>query len=186
MLDEAEHNIIQLLHTPLQETLSLSELQDASAANPTLFLGASYTRNGWPNNVPDKLSAYLRVCKQLACWNISCVARGLCAVVPSVLRAHVLDMAHEGHLGIVRLKQRCRDLVWWPGIDIETLRPWSETAQPAFSVARPGPQPRPHQCSPWTGRPRAGPGHRQYRQMLGVPSSAGGAENGGRKKKEKK
>ena len=32
-------------------------------------------------------------------------------------------MAHEGHLGIVKLKQRCRDLVWWPGIDrdIEAL-----------------------------------------------------------------
>eukprot|EP00063_Salmo_salar_P068290 XP_014043125.1 PREDICTED: uncharacterized protein K02A2.6-like [Salmo salar] len=32
-------------------------------------------------------------------------------------------MAHEGHLGIVKVKQRCRDLVWWPGIDhdIEAL-----------------------------------------------------------------
>ena len=43
-------------------------------------------------------------------------------MVPSVLQAGVLAMAHEGHSGIVRLKQRCRDLVWWPGIDrdIET------------------------------------------------------------------
>ena len=30
---------------------------------------------------------------------------------------------------------------------------------------------------------RAGLGHRQCRQMLGAPSSAGGTENGGRKKK---
>ena len=121
MHDEAEHNIIQLLHTPLQETVSLSELQDASV--PALSLVASYIRNGWPNNVPDNLLAYFRVREQLACWNDSCVARGLCTVVPSVLRAHVLAMAHEGHLGIVRLKQRCRDLVCWPGIDrdIETL-----------------------------------------------------------------
>ena len=33
---------------------------------------------------------------------------------------------------------------------------------------------------------RAGPGHRQYRQVLGAPSSAGGAEIGGRKKINKK
>lgn len=35
----------------------------------------------------------------------------------------MLAMAHEGHLGIVKLKQRCCDLVWWPGIDkdIEAL-----------------------------------------------------------------
>ena len=26
-------------------------------------------------------------------------------------------MAHEGHLGIVKVKQRCREVVWWPGID---------------------------------------------------------------------
>ena len=32
-------------------------------------------------------------------------------------------MAHEGHLGIVKLKQRYHNLVWWPGIDkdIEAL-----------------------------------------------------------------
>ena len=41
--DEAEHNIIQLLHTPLQETVSLSELQDASAADPALSLHAGMT-----------------------------------------------------------------------------------------------------------------------------------------------
>jgi hypothetical protein len=28
-------------------------------------------------------------------------------------------MAHEGHLGIVKLKHRCRDMVWWPGIDCD-------------------------------------------------------------------
>ena len=29
----------------------------------------------------------------------------------------MLDLAHEGHLGMVRMKQRCRETVWWPGID---------------------------------------------------------------------
>lgn len=43
--------------------------------------------------------------------------RGLGTVIPSTLRAHVLAMAHKGHLGIVKLKQCCRDRVWWPGID---------------------------------------------------------------------
>lgn len=35
----------------------------------------------------------------------------------------VMLMVHEGHLGIVRVKQRCHDLVGWPGIDcdIETM-----------------------------------------------------------------
>ncbi len=37
--------------------------------------------------------------------------------VQQALRGWVLLMVHEGHLGILRVKQRCHDLVWWPGID---------------------------------------------------------------------
>ena len=39
-------------------------------------------------------------------------------MVPSVLHARVLNMSHEGHLGVVNVK-RFRDLMWWPGIDHE-------------------------------------------------------------------
>ena len=40
-------------------------------------------------------------------------------VIPATLRAQVLDLAHEGHQGIVRTKQRLRSKVWWPGIDAD-------------------------------------------------------------------
>ncbi|KAK0135791.1 hypothetical protein N1851_028355 [Merluccius polli] len=121
--DQAEHDLVQLLHTPLQETVSLREIQDASADDPTLSTLSTYIRQGWPARVPDEMLPYSRVRDELSCWNDTCIARGLCTVVPSALRARALAMAHEGHLGIVKLKQRCRDVVWWPGIDkeIETL-----------------------------------------------------------------
>jgi hypothetical protein len=38
-------------------------------------------------------------------------------VVPDALRARVLTLAHKGHPGIVRMKQRCRTTVWWPGLN---------------------------------------------------------------------
>jgi hypothetical protein len=43
--------------------------------------------------------------------------RGTRTVIPLSLRTAVLDLAHEGHPGIVRMKQRCRETVWYPGID---------------------------------------------------------------------
>ena len=64
-----------------------------------------------------ELMPFTHVKEDLSCWNDTCVARGLCTMVPSALRARVLGMTHEGHLGIVKFNQRCRDLMLWPGID---------------------------------------------------------------------
>ena len=62
-------------------------------------------------------------------------------------------MAHEGHLGIVRVKQRCRDLVWWPGIDcdIETM---VKDYEPCLLSGKCGPPPAtPLQPILWPSHP---------------------------------
>lgn len=73
--------------------------------------------------MPDELIPVARVYGELSCRGDVCVSRGLCTVVPEGVHAHMLSMAHEGHLSIGKLKQWCRELVWLPGIDreIETL-----------------------------------------------------------------
>ena len=45
------------------------------------------------------------------------LVRGSRLVIPEILRPQVLDLAHEGHPGIVKMKSRLRSKVWWPGID---------------------------------------------------------------------
>jgi hypothetical protein len=45
------------------------------------------------------------------------VLRGTRIVIPASLRKKLLKLAHEGHQGIVKTKQRLRDIVWWPGIE---------------------------------------------------------------------
>ncbi|KAL0148064.1 hypothetical protein M9458_056604 [Cirrhinus mrigala] len=121
--DQVERDIVQMLHAPLQAVISLQELKEASEQDPVLSQLRVYILNGWPQEVPEGLAAFSRIKQELSCWNDTCAARGLCTVIPSTLRARVLAMAHEGHLGIVKLKQRCRERVWWPGIDkdIEAL-----------------------------------------------------------------
>ena len=42
--------------------------------------------------------------------------RGNNIVIPVSLREHIISLAHEGHQGIVKTKQRLRSKVWWPGI----------------------------------------------------------------------
>ncbi|VDI15407.1 Hypothetical predicted protein [Mytilus galloprovincialis] len=38
-------------------------------------------------------------------------------VIPKDLQMRVIDLAHEGHQGIVRTKQLLREKVYFPGID---------------------------------------------------------------------
>ena len=45
------------------------------------------------------------------------ILRGGRVLVPEKLRTRLVELAHEGHQGIVRTKQRLRDLYWWPGMD---------------------------------------------------------------------
>ena len=43
--------------------------------------------------------------------------RGTRIIIPEALRAKCIELAHEGHLGIVGTKQMLRSKVWWPSMD---------------------------------------------------------------------
>lgn len=44
-------------------------------------------------------------------------------VIPATLQQHVVDIAHEGHQGVMKTKQLLRENVWFPGINnlVETI-----------------------------------------------------------------
>ena len=50
------------------------------------------------------------------------VLRGTRIVIPAALRGRVAELAHEGHPGIVKMKERLRSKVWWLGIDRDAER----------------------------------------------------------------
>lgn len=53
------------------------------------------------------------------CFAGSILLRGTKIIMPKKLRPQTLDLAHEGHPGITKMKQRLRSKVWWPKIDAE-------------------------------------------------------------------
>ncbi|CAB3997741.1 Neural cell adhesion molecule 1, partial [Paramuricea clavata] len=50
------------------------------------------------------------------------VMHGTRIVIPQALRNEVLHLAHEGHQGIVKMKNRLRSKVWWPKMDGDAER----------------------------------------------------------------
>lgn len=103
VVNHPETDIIQLLHTPLQSIVSLPELKTASEQDPILSQLRTYIREGWPSQVSGELSAFAHVKDELSCWNDTCVAHGLCTVIPGPLRARV------------KLKQHYKGRVWVAG-----------------------------------------------------------------------
>lgn len=151
--DDGEQALIQTLYTPLQPVVTLEELRAESDKDPILQTLCTYIINGWPPRVPEDLKPFARVKDELSCWADTCVSRGLCTVIPSALRARVLSMAHEGHLGIVKLKQRCRELVWWPAIDRDVEDLVRDCAACLLSGKTGPPASPPLQPLPWPSRP---------------------------------
>ena len=97
--------------------LRIEEIEEVSFQDEELEAVRKALETGHWSKAPK---AYELVSHELACIG-QVVLRGTRIVVPRKLRARVLDLAHEGHQGIVKTKERLRSKVhvWWPGIDKE-------------------------------------------------------------------
>ena len=80
----------------------------------------AYIRTGWPctaKGLDPALVPYFRIHTELA-EHDECVIRGTHrVVVPREIQPKLIQIAHDTHQGIVRTKQRLRELYWWPGMD---------------------------------------------------------------------
>ncbi|XP_055527914.1 uncharacterized protein K02A2.6-like [Wyeomyia smithii] len=70
---------------------------------------------------PERAKPYKAYAAEL-CAASDLLLRGERIVIPKTLRNRILELAHEGHPGVVVMKRRLRQKVWWPGMDTETER----------------------------------------------------------------
>ena len=102
--------------TSTPRAMTTREIEEASAKDEEFCeLRNCIMRGTWRN---DQLKQYIPVASEL-CVIGKLILRGTRIVIPSKLRSRVLTLAHEGHPGIVSMKQRLRSKVWWPGVDKE-------------------------------------------------------------------
>ena len=113
--DDAEEFVQAIITHAIANVVSQAELKAESRTDDVLQNVRQYLKTKWPSEIPDAISAYYRVRNELSVVDDVTVMRGTRAVIPKTLQQRVLQIAHEGHPGIVRMKQRCRATVWWPG-----------------------------------------------------------------------
>lgn len=99
--------------------LTAKEVEQASAVDQELNHVKECVRTGNWNEC--SIPAYLHVKEELSTYG-ELLLRGTRLVIPKSLQDCVLKLAHEGHQGIGKTKNRLRSKVWWPKIDSQAER----------------------------------------------------------------
>jgi transposase InsO family protein len=95
------------------------ELRRETQMDKELGMLKKQIKDGWPvtrQQVPPEIRPYwdsrdgLGVIEEI-------IFKGDRVVIPKTMRQRVLEIVHEGHLGIVMSKQLARDSIYWPGMN---------------------------------------------------------------------
>ncbi|XP_065941318.1 retrovirus-related Pol polyprotein from transposon 297 [Magallana gigas] len=103
----------------------LQELKDATEADEQFQTLADIVRVGWPetrDQVPTCVRMFWNYRGEITVLN-GLLYKGQSVMIPSSLQRQMLTKLHEPHLGIVKTKQRARNIIFWPNMnfDIEQL-----------------------------------------------------------------
>ena len=104
--------------------LTLLDIANATKDDVTLQnVITSVKTNNWSEKLyqNDKsYGAYSKLCDELTVLEVDgleILLRGTRLAIPQTLQKHCVDLAHDGHLGIVKTKTLLRSKVWFPFID---------------------------------------------------------------------
>ncbi len=153
MSAQEESCVMAVLCGSLEKLVTPSELKVNSEEDPILTQVRGYIQNGWPSSTSEELKVFAKLKDELFIFNSSCVGRGERAVIPDALQQRVLHMAHDGHPGIVRMKEKCRVAVWWPGIDRQIEQFVKDCEACVLSEKSIKPVSPPAQSIPWPEKP---------------------------------
>ena len=109
--------ISTIFGNPALHAITFAELAIDTEADNVLKRLLLCIQTGWSDKRPDDASflPYFYVPSGLSfCAGV--IYRGEQAVIPVTMRSRVLQLAHEGHPGVGRMRQRLREAVWWPAI----------------------------------------------------------------------
>ena len=146
----AEEYINYIVTNAVPKAMTLDQIEKASLADPLLQRVQTCILSGtWPKQ-PD-LRAYSQVRDELSVQN-GIILRGTRIVMPCELQKSTLDLAHQGHQGIIKTKQLLRQKVWWPGLDKDVDTMIGQCLPCQAQGARTNPEPlhmSPMPAEPW-------------------------------------
>ena len=123
--------VVHLMETIQASPITAIQIKQWTARDNVLAQVLKYVQHGWPEHVDDlDLKPYFPRRCELSLHN-GCLLWGSRVVIPPRGREEILQLLHESHLGISRMKSLARNYVWWPKIDeaLERIAKGCETCQ---------------------------------------------------------
>lgn len=99
--------------------ISAKEVASWTLKDTVLNKVKTYVINGWPSKIKSDLEKPYFHRKDHLGIDRGCILYNHRVIVPDVLRKQVLAELHEGHLGVVKMKNIARSYVFWPTLDAE-------------------------------------------------------------------
>ena len=99
----------------------LEQFRKETKQDPALRAVAAFIRNGWPENkdeLPCEVTPYHSFRDELIEVD-GLILKDCKLVVPRSLQCEMLEILHQSHLGIVKLKSRARQVFFWPGMNAQ-------------------------------------------------------------------
>lgn len=121
-MEEDLHIHMNLLVSNLAVTPEkLQEIKFATEMDSELQRIIQYCKTDWPkskNQVHSSIKPYYSFRHELHVID-GLVFKNNLLVVPSNMRCQILELIHEGHLGIDRCLRQARSVVFWPNISVD-------------------------------------------------------------------
>lgn len=115
--DETFAEVNMVSYTKPELIINLEKISAATRNDEFLRQLRQYVLNGWPESgVPENFKNYYKRNEELSVDG-GCVLYDGRIIIPESLRAPILELLHENHTGIVRMKRLARSYVYWERID---------------------------------------------------------------------
>ncbi|VDI02758.1 Hypothetical predicted protein [Mytilus galloprovincialis] len=117
----AEEYVRYLTDNAVPKAMTLNEIADSTQKDKDLqTVITALKSNRWDKYESNTLDTFSRLRYELTVVPVNdmeIILHDNRIVIPKDLQMRVIDLAHEGHQGIVRTKQLLREKVYFPGID---------------------------------------------------------------------
>uniref|UniRef100_A0A1I7V4V8 RNA-directed DNA polymerase n=1 Tax=Caenorhabditis tropicalis TaxID=1561998 RepID=A0A1I7V4V8_9PELO len=118
VIAQVEADVEETLHSAIRRLpIQVKDIQEETQKSKTLKKVMEYVSRGvWPKKVEENMKKFYSMKLSLSVVQ-NCLMMSERVVIPQTLQKAVLKQLHEGHPGMVRMKQLARSFVYWPGMD---------------------------------------------------------------------